>query len=1681
MGLLLEAVDVGGPWTWRWLLRDEQTGNPLADRRVRLDPGSDDVNRFRDLHRYLIDYAAPDRWTEDGARFVGLAGQWAGQELLGAAVGTAILDAAPVTVRVTAPAALGELLLWPLELAHVDGKPLAAQGDVTFVYDIAPGAPARRKGDVGPTLRVLAVFSQPTETTVLALRRERYALSKLIRRIAARGRAAVELRVAQYGVTRERLAEIADEGDGWDILHLSGHGLGGAFVLEQADGSPDVVPTAELIRLLGPVRRRARLAVVSACESAADTTAETLRLLGLTEQAQALEAAKVKPVSQAPAPGEQAAPPVVGQAAAPGERTAPPVPGLARALVSELDCAVLAMRYPVYDEFAIAFADVFYEHLLSRRQPVDVAAARALAQTAGPPSSMSRPAVSLATPGLFGRAAGLLLPVPQGQPRVDTAGPKMAYFDPPYGPGEPPRFVGRAAAMARATAALAPDSGKTTVLLHGMVGSGKTTCAVELAYRNEDRFGAVACWQAPTRDGEWQGALENLASRLETQLGRYGFAMTGHIGAVPALEAFLPRLRRAMEDSGVLLVLDNLETLLTPDGGWRDPRWEPLMAALASHDGESRLILTSRIIPIDPAARTDSAWYQPDAGRRTLTLPVHALSLQESIALARELPHLRELLHADAGTLREPEPEPGPGPGPDQPSEAARVRLEADRARVLRVLRVVQGHPKLMELADAAAADTAQLDLQLAAAEEAAAGQRLEAFFRDGASALEPGEFLAGLKAWTLTALDALSPEARLMAEFIACLEDGDRQSDIIEATWVNLRGQLGRLDDEPGPEPALGEPPAPASAAPERPAPDRPAPDQPASPGPLLAALAAAALIEAVPLRRPAAPAVTSASEPPSAAAGPSYAGRPVVVSSLAPATYRMHPGVAAAIAAQLGPATREAADAELASFWNVVFDQAQEAAVAALVVRAALAAAPYLLRRGEWGVAAFLLDHAALLDESPGTAQAVLPSLRRIAAATGAPQDVGRLARLLARVDPGEAEPLLRGVVDAAADSGDFRVASIAAAELVYLLRNAGRLAEALTMADQQEEFTERAGLGPWARLGDQARRLQVLAETGKHALVLAETEALRAAMAGLPAGDVGEVSQWSLLEAILDTGRSSARATGDWQHCLDLNAEIAASVRRRGAGLYEVTRFRFNDAGPLIRLGRLAEAGWLLGECQRVFEDQADTPLLARVLTTRADLENALGHRQAAADLARSALRLAYAQPEPRTIASSHHNRASSLGRLGGDPAGQRAHRLAAALIFRLSGTAHELAATVRVLAAELPADDAAPSLPTTVAQVVAIAERSEGVRLAALVAALEPDPQAVADALADILRTAAEPPPEHSEPDIAARLEVRHHRDDLRPDHLDRRHVPHARHRADRGVEAECGQRPQFVDDPLAALGRVEVVVRGLVDRVVVAPDLRAVRTQNVELARLARAREKVARVGVLGDHPQRLLLAAAADHDRRVRPGQRLRRVERALERVVLAAVGLLVAVPHLQADLQGLLQPLEALRDRRERDAEPARLLLVPGRPDAEPRPAVRQHVEGGDDLGQDARLPVDHAGDHGEQLRARGAGGQVAERGVPLEHLLLGRPHDRDLEEVVHHRDVLEPGVVGGPRHRRQLRPEPFRPPRRAEVRNLQADFHSQRPPVVYPLTPAPPAAQPSRTGPPRPRRIKKTVVLCP
>jgi hypothetical protein len=103
---------------------------------------------------------------------------------------------------------------------------------------------------------------------------------------------------------------------------------------------------------------------------------------------------------------------------------------------------------------------------------------------------------------------------------------------------------------------------------------------------------------------------------------------------------YAPVLAKRLAGTGVLVVLDNLESLLFPDGAWRDERWPVLLGALAGHGGLSRVVLTSRVLP----AGLDE-W----GGGRVLVEAVHALGRDEALLLARELQGQRGLLHVDGG------------------------------------------------------------------------------------------------------------------------------------------------------------------------------------------------------------------------------------------------------------------------------------------------------------------------------------------------------------------------------------------------------------------------------------------------------------------------------------------------------------------------------------------------------------------------------------------------------------------------------------------------------------------------------------------------------------------------------------------------------------------------------------------------------------------------------------------------------------------------------------------------------------------------------------------------------------------------------------------------------------------------------------------------------------------------
>ena len=369
--LRLEVREYADLTRWRWVL--SESGKFLADHEVRLDSATWQYEAFTDLLGYLSWHVAPDRRAQDEARIVGELGAWIGAEVLGP-VATALADAAPATVRVIVPDEARAVAFRPLELAHASSKPLAVQ-DVTLVMD--QGTSTAGKTPMGDRLRVLGLFSLPEGGQPLNLRRERYDLVRLIERIAANGKAA-DVRVLQYGVTRGRLRGVLEEAEGWDIIHISGHGAPGELLLETAAGQPDRVTAGDLADLLDLARERVTLVTVSACWSAAVTTAEQRRLLGLPIPDQDLDAERFR--SSRPAGVDSGT--------------------LATALADRLNCAVLAMRYPVNDDFAVALSGKLYELLAEKGQSLP----RAVGIDAQATSCLQRVASVRRDPGAVRRA-----------------------------------------------------------------------------------------------------------------------------------------------------------------------------------------------------------------------------------------------------------------------------------------------------------------------------------------------------------------------------------------------------------------------------------------------------------------------------------------------------------------------------------------------------------------------------------------------------------------------------------------------------------------------------------------------------------------------------------------------------------------------------------------------------------------------------------------------------------------------------------------------------------------------------------------------------------------------------------------------------------------------------------------------------------------------------------------------------------------------------------------------------------------------------------------------------------------------------------------------------------------------------------------------------------------------------
>ena len=909
-------------------------------------------------------------------------------------------------------------------------------------------------------------------------------------------------------------------------------------------------------------------------------------------------------------------------------------------LTLRLDCAVLAMRYPVVDDFAVGLAETLYWLIAESGQPVPTALGLTLPELVKQPPTPSCPAVSVATPTLFGsRAPGLVLAAPPRTSPVSYAPDefRLARF-----PAPPDRFAGRVALMARSNVALAPRSGASGLLLHGMPGGGKTACALELAHAHEHAFESFVWYQAPDQGQDITAALIGLALALETALP--GLKLVHLLDDQQGLAAFWPVLTELCQRRRVLFVIDNAESLLTEAGQWRDPRFGQAVTALSQHSGLSRLILTSRVRPENLAAQMR-------------TEQVSALPPAEALLLARELPRLAALMD-------------GTAPG---------IAASGARALARRALECAQGHPKLLELADGAAGDPAALRAMLDKIADTWRGQGTppEKFLTAAEPAADADSYMQVLTEWTWSAAALLTTDARDMFWFLCCLEEADRTSTVADTALPQVRNRLGR---QAGP-PEIDS---------------------------LLAALRRQALI-------------TIRAVPDSTAT-----------------RFGIHPAVAAAGRTSAGTAFQAAVDTELGSYWiaaNLTAAQTETSqATGADVVTAGLRAAPYLLRTSRWDDAVALLEDSLARDHSRTTIAAVIPPLRELATALqGQPNEsaaLGTLARALAMIDPAAAERELVSVLDAAVARGDYITGFVASDDLCGLTRESGRLDTALAYAEQSRDFAARAGLGPWTLLTAERSRLLVLLDQGYAEQVLTEVRDLAAQAANLPPepGDNEIVKPWMTEESLLDTGRAAALRLEHWDSALTYNSAAMESMRRRGAPAADLAWARFSDYGPLLGLGRNDEALAVVQECKAAAEQDRDIEMLGVVFGALAEVEDARGHQDVAADRCKDSLRYLYRVGNPTDAAGGHARLGNYTGRGGASHQSAVTQFLAAALLHELSGTG-QASNPVNAAAAHLRAGQDPAMLPTNVAELCARIQAVPGCDLAGLLGRIWPDSVAV----------------------------------------------------------------------------------------------------------------------------------------------------------------------------------------------------------------------------------------------------------------------------------------------------------------------------------------------------------------
>ena len=514
------------------------------------------------------------------------------------------------------------------ELAEAGGSPLVLHRNVAL-YRLVGGLGTVPVHKVRGPLRLLVAIASPetAEAELLDYEAELARIVAAVEPARKQGKGGAYVRVLNEGSLAAIHTALAEDPEGFHVLHLSCHARPGELLLETADGHPELVAARRLLDEGVPAGADLPMVVLSGCST------------GLAARQERLHPGAAAQVPPAGTPTDPDGPGLKQD-----DRGEAVLASFAGDLVAAGVPMVLAMQAPVTDRYATALSAEFYRRLATDATPdplLALAGARRAAERdrqALPPGSPLRGPAEWATPALTTRA--LRLPLFN---RREPPGPVQPPQAPVLADGVVVRevgdFVGRRRETRQARRVLAGD--KAGLVLHGIGGVGKSTLAAEVLRTLGDETGLVVSRAGPV-------SVDDVLGEIGSRLGQAATAAEGGEGLARAAlylraadQEWTERARLLAEQIlpaiPMTVLLDNFEDNLTeaPGGGWqvRDPELGTFLAGWARRPGRSGLLFTSR----HPFTLPKSA------GRRLAALHLGPLSAAETRKLMWRLPGLDAL------------------------------------------------------------------------------------------------------------------------------------------------------------------------------------------------------------------------------------------------------------------------------------------------------------------------------------------------------------------------------------------------------------------------------------------------------------------------------------------------------------------------------------------------------------------------------------------------------------------------------------------------------------------------------------------------------------------------------------------------------------------------------------------------------------------------------------------------------------------------------------------------------------------------------------------------------------------------------------------------------------------------------------------------------------------------------